>query len=214
MMILKYIADGLIILAFMVYLLMVFASSKKKITDSNAFDITKDMLSNYDQINIIENKNLFTVYNIKRRVVKLASRCYYSNDASDIGVSLLEAGTSGIDDYKNKTINFFRGVLPNLKLLYVLPILAIVINNATYEVSDAKVSLAIIAIFSFVEYLLIGIKGNAITWIDDNIKKVKEINKDNRGKILSFINNVILLDKVIFISELLIIIRCVMIILY
>lgn len=210
---LEYITNGLIILALISYILIVFLNRKKKITDSTAFDITKDILSDYDHINIIENKSIFTVYNIKRRVIKLASKCYYGNTIGDIGVSLIEAGISAIDNYKNKFINFLRSIIPNLKLLYLLPILAIGINMMTYNVSDAKVSIVFIILFSMLQYFLIDIKSNAIVWIYDNIKIVKEVNKDSKEKILKFINNIILIDKIIFISELLIIVRCVAIIL-
>lgn len=210
---LKYITNGLIILALVSYILIVVLNRKKKITDSTGFDITKDILSDYDHINIIENKSIFTVYNIKRRVIKLASKCYYGNTISDIGISLIEAGISAIDNYKNKFINFFRSIIPNLKLLYVLPILAIGINMITYNVSDAKVSIIFILLFSLIEYLLIEIKSNALMWTDKNIKKIKEINKNNKDRVMTFINNIILIDKVIFIAELLIIIRCVAIIL-
>ena len=210
---LVYLTNGLIILALISYILIVFLNRKKKITDSTAFDITKDILSDYDHINIIENKSIFTVYNIKRRVIKLASKCYYGNTIGDIGVSLIEAGISAIDNYKNKFINFLRSIIPNLKLLYLLPILAIGINMMTYNVSDAKVSIVFIILFSMLQYFLIDIKSNAIVWIYDNIKIVKEVNKDSKEKILKFINNIILIDKIIFISELLIIVRCVAIIL-
>ena len=210
---LEYITNGLIILALISYILIVFLNKKKKITDSTGFDITKDILSDYDHINIIENKSIFTVYNIKRRVIKLASKCYYGNTISDIGISLIEAGISAIDNYKNKFINFLRSIISNLKLLYLLPILAIGINMMTYNVSDAKVSIVFIILFSMLQYFLIDIKGNAIIWIYNNIKIVKEVNKDSKEKILKFINNIILIDKIIFISELLIIVRCVAIIL-
>lgn len=208
-----YIASGLIVLAFLGYLLIVFMNRKKKITDGSAFDITKDMLSDYDHINIIENKSIFTVYNIKRRVIKLASKCYYGNSLSDVCVSLSEAGISAIDNYKNKFINFLRSLIPNLKLLYVLPLLAIGINKMTYNVSDAKVSIIFILLFSAIQYFLIEVKSNALIWINNNFKKVSEVNKSNKDKIIVFINNMIMIDKLIFIAELLIIIKCVLIIL-
>lgn len=211
---LGYIASGLIVLAFLGYLLIVFMNRKRKITDGSAFDVTKDILSDYDHINIIENKSIFTVYNIKRRVIKLASKCYYGNSLSDVCVSLSEAGISAIDDYKNKFINFLRNLIPNLKLLYILPLIAIGNNKMTYNVSDAKVSIILMLLFSAIEYFLIDIRTKALEWINKNFKKVSEVSKGNKDKVISFISNMILIDKLIFIAELLIIIKCVAIILY
>ena len=51
--------------------------NNKKITDNDGFNVTKDILSEYDSINIIENKSIFTVYNLKRKVIKIASKRYY-----------------------------------------------------------------------------------------------------------------------------------------
>lgn len=210
--ILLYFSIGLIVFSFICYFLMILFGNKK-ITDSNGFDITKDMISEYNAINVIESKNYFSVYNIKRKVIKLSTKCYYGNNLSDISLSLIEAGISIVDNEKNKYIDLFRRVFNNLKILYIFPIIAIFINNATYSVSDAKVSIVFIILFGIISYMLYCIKSNACLCINDNIKKVKEINKDNRVMIINFINRILWLDKFIFLAELIMIIRCVLIIL-
>ena len=87
--ILLYISSGLIIIPFIVYFILILLNRNKQITKSDGFNITKDMLHEYDSINIIENKSYFTTYNIKRRVVRLASKNYYGNSLSDISIALI-----------------------------------------------------------------------------------------------------------------------------
>ena len=210
---LKYIANVLIVLSFISYFFLVLIGGKKKITNSDGFNVTKDLLNEYNSINIILSKSYFTVYNIKRRVIRMAKNCYYGNTLSDISVPLIEAGISCIDDKKNKVINFLRNIFPNLKMLYIFSLVAIVINEQTFNISDAKVSIIFFLFFAIISYIIISIKGNGIWNISNNIDKIKAINKENRIKVIGFMNKINILDKLVFISELLMIIRCVMIIL-
>ena len=94
---LLYLSNSIILLAFAIYILLFLINQKKNITTSDGFNITKDILHEYDSINIIENKGYFTVYNIKRRVIKIASSNYYGNTLSNIVIPLIESGISAID---------------------------------------------------------------------------------------------------------------------
>ena len=208
--ILLYIANGLIVLGFLGYIIMIFVNRKTIIDGKDGFNITKDILEEYDSINIIENKSVFTIYNIKRKVIKIASRCYYGNSVSDIAIPLMESGISGVDNKQNKYLNLFRKIISNLKYLYVLPIISIILNSITYNLGDARIGLFIVAIFSIISYMLIDIKTNAYLWLEENIKKIKNINYD---KVLNFINKIIIFDKLIFFGELIMIIRFVAILL-
>ena len=211
--ILMYISSGMIILSFALYFLLVLMGRTKKVTDSDGFNITKDIIHEYDSINIILSKGYFTVYNIKRRVIRIVNKCYYGNTISDIAIPLIEAGISSVDDKKNKVINFLRKVFPNIKCLYILPLIGVIINSQTYNISDAKVSIIFFILFAIISYVVIDIKNNGIWNISNNINKIKAINILNREKIIRFMNKINVLDKLIFISELMMVIRCVMIIL-
>ena len=183
------------------------------ITKSNGFDVTKDMISQYNSINIIENNSYFTVYNIKRKVIKIASKCYYGSSISDISLPLIEAGISVSDNNKNKFINIVRTIFSNLKWLYIFPLISIFINYSTYNISDAKVSIVFILFFLLISYMIIDIKAEAYSWIDSNLKKIKSITKDNNIKIINFVNRVIFFDKIIFFGYLIMIVRFVLILL-
>lgn len=210
---LMYISNILIIISFISYFIMIFVGRNVKVTNSNGFDVTKDIISEYNSINVIESKNYFSVYNIKRKVIKLSNMCYYGNKLSDISLSLIEAGISVIDNKKNTYIEMFRKAFSNLKVLYLLPLVGILINNVTYNVSDVRVSIIFIIIFIFIAYMLIDIKSQVSVWICESLDKIKDISKDNCLKIKKFINKMMWLDKFIFFGELIMIIRFVAILL-
>ena len=210
---LMYISSGLIIVSFIIYFLLVVIGRTKKVTDSDGFNITKDIIHEYNSINIILSKSVLTIYNIKRRVIRIAKRCYYGNTVSDIVIPLIEAGISSVDDKKNKVINFLRNIFPNIKCLYIFPLVCVIINSQTYNISDAKVSIIFFILFAIISYMVIDIKSNGIWNISNNIDKIKAFNAKNREKIIHFMNKIIVLDKLIFIGELMMIIRSVMIIL-
>jgi len=203
----------MIVLSFALYFLLVLIGRRKKVTNSDGFNITKDIIHEYNSINIILSKGYFTVYNIKRRVIRMANRCYYGNTISDIAIPLIEAGISSVDDKKNKVINFLRNIFPNIKCLYIFPLVCVIINSQTYNISDAKVSIIFFILFAIISYMVIDIKNNGIWNISNKVDKIKDISTENRKSIISFMNKVNILDKFIFISELLMIIRCVMIML-
>ena len=211
--ILFYLSCLLIGGSYILYFLFVLLGNKTKISNSNGFDLSKDMISEYNSINIIESTGKFTFYNIKRRVIKLSSKCYYGYDLISISLSLIESGISIIDSKKNKYIDLFRKVFSNLKILYIFPILALLINNVTYMISDVKVSMLFIVIFTVISYVLIDIKSNALDVISLGLEKNKDINKDNVNRIITFINRILWLDKLMFFGELIIILRFVYIML-
>ena len=207
---LMYVANGLILAGYIGYILLVLVNRKNKIDKVDGFNITKDILNEYDSINIIENTGIFTVYNIRRKVIKIASKAYYGNSVSDISLPLIESGISVIDNGKNKFINFFKNLIPNLKLIYILPILLVKLSIIQGGTTDAKAMIVFTVICIIIGYQLISIKNEVLDWINKKLKKNKNI--DN-NKITNFISKVILLDKFIFFGELVIIIRCVAILL-
>ena len=53
--------------------LMIIIGRSKIVSKSDGFDVTKDIISEYNSINIIESSGYFTVYNIKRKSVRIQS---------------------------------------------------------------------------------------------------------------------------------------------
>ena len=111
----------------------------------------------------------------------------------------------------NKFINFFRSIFNNLKLLYLFPIISLFISSSSFYVSDAKVSVVFLLIFTFIIYILLDIKAQAVSWINDNLDKIKEISKDNKSRIIKFINKILWCDKLIYYGHFVMIIRLILI---
>lgn len=211
--ILMYISCGLIILSIIIYLILILVYRSTIVSKSNGFDVCKDIISEYNSINIIESKGYISFYNIKRKIIKLDSKTYYGKDLSSITLALLEAGMSILDDNKEKSIGLFGRIVSNLKMLYLLPMLSLVFNSMFYSVADSKIGIVLLIVFCFVMFVIIDIKTKIYNWLCDDLKKIKDINKDNRLKIMNFINMIISLDKLILVGETIMIIRFVMIIL-
>ena len=204
--VLIYLSDGLIILGFIGYFLLILFY-KNKLTDTDGFNITKDILNDFDSINIIENNSYFTIYNIKRKVIKIASKCYYDKSISSLSIPLMEAGISIVDNKKNKFISFFSIIISNLKYLYILPICAIFFNSIFTSSIDAKIGFYVLILFSVISYIFISIKTDSALVISNKLSRIKLVNKDERMKINNFLDKIILFDKFIFIGELIMIIR-------
>ena len=207
--ILKYISSGLIIISFICYLLNILINKSKKISDDDGFNITKDIIQEYDMINIIENTGIISYYNLRRGVIKLSSKSYYGSDLSHICIGLMEAGVSVIDKKGNKFINIFKNIVSNLKILYIFPIITVIVNFITYTKGDAKIGLILVIISTLVIYMINGILINANDWVCNNIKKVKSVDNDGKDKIISYLNNIVNLNKIIFLGELISIITMV-----
>lgn len=209
--ILLYISMGFVLIGFIGYFILILIGRYIEISNSSSFDVTKDIISEYNSINVIESKSYFTIYNIKRRVIKLATSCYYGKDLGSVSLALMEAGVSVVDNEKNKYIDIIRAIFSNLKMMYIFPIISLFISNSSFNISDAKVSMFFLLIFAFISYIILDIRGQASYWVSENLEKVKEINKNNRLKIISFMNKLVLFDTLIYFGEVIMIIRLVLI---
>ena len=208
---LLYISMGFVIFGFLLYFILILIGRVKNVSKCDGFDVTKDIISEYNMINVIESKSYFTVYNIKRKVIKLSSDCYYGKDLSSISLSLMEAGVSIVDNNKNKYIDIFRILFSNIKMLYVFPIVSLFISNSSFNINDAKVSILFLLLFAFISYVMLDIRGQAGYFVSENLNKIKDISKDNRDKIINFMNKLLFCDKIIYFGELIMIIRLVLI---
>ena len=205
--ILLYTSIVLVLSGYGLYFLLIFIGRMNNVGECNGFDVTKDIISEYNSINVIENRGYFTVYNIKRKVIKIASACYYGNHVSSLSLSLMEAGISIVDNNKNKYIDMLRNIFSNLKILYIFPLVAMFINGSSFNINDAKIGIILILCFSCISYIILDIKTMAYNFICDNIRNIDSINEKNKIKIVSFMNRFLLCDKMIFFGELLMIVR-------
>ena len=125
----------MILCSFVLYLVLIFWG-KKEISKVPGLDITSEMLNDFSGINILLSKGKFTYYDIKRKVIKLNSNCYYGKNLDDISISFIEAGVWGNHKRGNKIIEFFSKFIPTLKILYILPIIAVLMNFMSFNSSS------------------------------------------------------------------------------
>ena len=200
--ILKIISILFIVIPFIYYFFNIIINNKKKISEDDGFNITKDIIQEYDMINIIENTGIVSYYNLRRGVIKLSSKCYYGNDLGYICIGLMEASLSVIDKKGNKYINIFKKIINNLKILYIFPLITVIVNFITYTKGDARIGLVIVLISTIMVYIVNNIVMEASRWVCDNINNVKNINQDGKDKIINYFNKIINLNRIIFIGEL------------
>ena len=85
----------LVIIAYIRIILIYFKTKKIKIEEVTGFDIAKELTSNYDEINIVESKEVsISKYNLKRQIIRLTSNDYNSNNIFTLSTSSLLAGYS------------------------------------------------------------------------------------------------------------------------
>lgn len=200
--ILKYISSGLIIASFICYLFNILINKSKRISEDDGFNITKDIIQEYDMINIILDKGIVSYYNLRRGIIKLSSKSYYGSDLSHISIGLIEAGVSVIDKNGNKFINILKKIVSNLKILYIFSIITVIINFITYTKDDAMIGIILVLVSTLVIYMINNILISANDWVCNNIKKVKNINQDGKDKIVNYLASIVNLNRIIFIGEL------------
>lgn len=204
---LLYVSSGLIIFSYLLYLCLIIFNRRKEISELTGFDIAKNMLEEYNRINIIEGNYSFSYYNVKRRVIKLSKDDYYGNNLSAIALSSLQAGVSIVE---RGFVDNFKRIFPSLKVIELFGIVSLVLNYISMTVSDAKIGIVLMGIIVIIRYFYMDILYSSYNFVSDKIKKIKEVKQDKRIDVLNFINRVILCNRIQFVAELIIMVRFVM----
>ena len=176
-----------------------------------AHDIAKELTSNYDEINIVESKEVsISKYNLKRQIIRLTSNDYNSNNIFTLSTSSLLAGYSLSKLNKDKNIQLFSKVFSNIDYLNKSAPLAIIISLLATNIGDAKISIIILIIILFYQYLINEINNTS----KEIINKTSEIivEKENYLLIEKIQNTFLELNKISFITTLILILREIIII--
>lgn len=203
-----------ILLMLITYLNIVLKFIKTKninINNLTGFDLAKELTSNYDEINIVESNEVsISKYNLKRRVIRLTTKDYNSNNINTLAKISLLSGYSLINFNKDKNIEYLSKILKSIDYLNKSPILAIIISLLVRKIGDAKLAILLLVIISIYQYLINEIN---ITSKEETTNNLKKIIKDNSYSILESIqNSYLLLNKISFITTLILILRLVLII--
>jgi len=71
----------LILISYIRIILLYLKTKNIKIEDITGFDLAKELTLNYDDINIVESKEItISKYNLKRKIIRLTNKDYISND--------------------------------------------------------------------------------------------------------------------------------------
>lgn len=185
----------------------------KKIENITSFDLAKEITSNYDEINIVESKEInLSKYNLSRKVIRLTPKNYDKKDYFSLAISSQLSGYSLASINKDKNLNLISYLFKNIDPIPKTPIVTVLISLFTNTITDAKIGIILLGIILGYQYLLIQI--NAVSYqyskeMQEKIiskKKLLEINKIQKTLLsthtISFIITLILiLREIIIILE-------------
>lgn len=126
-------------------------------------------------INLIECKEYaFSKYNVKRKMVKLASNTYNGNGYFYLAVGSLLAGYSLIN---NKFLNFIGNIFKEVRVISFSPVLVMVFSCISRNVGDCRLCLVLLGVIAVYQYMLNNINVLAVNEIDCSDNRVNKILK-------------------------------------
>lgn len=192
-------------------MLIYFKTKKIESDDITGFDLTKELTSNYDEINIIESKEInISKYNFKRNIIRLTEINYNSKDIFTLSISSFLAGYSLANLNKDKNIQLLSKIFPNIDYLNKSAILALLISILTNNIGDAKIGIVLLFIILIYQYLINEINNISKEKTKKALKKL--LTKENYLLIEIVQNSFLALNKVSFITTLILILREILII--
>jgi len=200
----------LIIITYL-YLIILKIKSKKIFTNNNGFDFIKELTLNYNEINIVESKEInISKYNLKRNVIRLTKKDYTSNDLFTLSKLSLLAGYSLLNINNDNNINLLKKVFTNIDYLNKSSIIAIIISTLSKTKLDAKIAIILLIIILIYQYLLNEININSKDITKEQITNILE---DSNYNNLEKIQNILLfINKISFITTLILLLREILII--
>ena len=181
-----------------IYLIIIYLTNKNKKREITAADQVENLLEGNDSINVIESKdNIFSSYNLKRKIVKLTSKMYESNSLFSVSVASLLSGYSLVN---NKLINYFSYVFREIKYFSYTGIITIIFSFMVSNIGDSKLLIVIFFLIAIYQYLINSFNSEVM----ENIEVDEEIN--------GVINSISRVNTIFFIGTLLEILRLVVII--
>jgi len=200
-----------IIISYLRIILIYFSTKNKRVEDVTGFDVAKELTSNYNEINIVESKEInISKYNLKRKIIRLTNKNYESNNIFTLSISSFLAGYSLINLNKDKNIQTLSNILPNIDYLNKSALIALLISIFTNKAGDVKIGIILLIIILIYQYLIVEINNTSKEEITKPLKKI--LSKKDYSLIETVQNSFLSLNKISFITTLVLIIREVLII--
>ena len=201
----------LVLVSYTRIILLYLKTKNIKLEDMTGFDLAKELTLNYDDINIVESKEInISKYNLKRKIIRLTNKDYNSNNIFTLSKTSLLAGFSLANINKDKNIELLSKILPNIDYLNKTSLIALLLSILTNNIGDAKIAIIILIIILIYQYLI-----NEINNIskEQTTNQLKELTKEKNYLLLEQVQNSFLfLNKISFITTLILILREVLII--
>lgn len=182
-------------------------NSKRKIDNCVGFDVSKEVTSNYDTINIISSSNIIvSEYDVRRNIIRLNAKNYDGDTYNDILISALLAGYSVVNGM-NSSLFKFSFIFKKIRCISLGPLLMIFMSYFVRSIGDAKVGMVLFLVFLVYQYMRYLIIISAADIIKNNLSE------EIYSKIELSLEKNIIFNKVFFIASLVMILRMVVIIL-
>ena len=201
----------LISVAYIRIILIYLKTKNIKINDLTGFDLAKELTSNYDEINIVESNSInISKYNLKRRVIRLTPKDYNSNNIFNLSKITLLSGYSLMNISSDKYLSLLGRVLPNIDYLNKSSLIALFVSILARTTKDAKISIILLIIILIYQYLINEINIMSKNETTNTLSSILKTNYYN--KILQVEDIYLFINKISFITTLILIFRNILII--
>lgn len=183
-------------------IVLIYIKTKKiKIDDVSGFDLAKEITSNYDEINIVESKEInISKYHLKRGIIRLTNNDYERNDIFTLAITACLSGYSLASVNKDKYLQFLSKILPSVDWIDKTSILAVIIVILTTNVGDAKIAIVLLTIILVYQYIMIEIASTSHHYVMEELDKY--VNKSNLKRIEDVLKSFLSLRTISFVVTL------------
>lgn len=190
---------SIMMIGYLIFIFCYFKYSRLNSNSLNGFDVAKKVTDNYNDINIIESDSFISYYHLKRKVIRLTGRVYNSNNSFYLGISSILASFYTVKK------SFLERVIPVLTFIDFSPIVMGVVSYFMYNKGDARIGILLCLVVLLYQYFYLQI---FMEGIEKANKKLKH--QQNIVDVMVMIYKV---NKILFISNLVFLLRFVVIIL-
>lgn len=196
----------IILISYLRILLSYLKTKNIKSKNLTGFDIAKEITSNYNEINIVESKEInISKYNLKRRIIRLTNKNYEGDNLFTLAITSCLSGYSLANINKDKYIQLLSNILPSIDYLGKSSILALIISIMTNNAGDAKLAIILLGIILAYQYIIILINTTSNNYAKKELKKI--ISKKELSTIEEVLNSFLSLHTLSFITTLILILR-------
>lgn len=166
-----------IILTIFIYIriIITYITNTKNNNNITASELGIKILNNEYSINLIKSKeSIFSKYNIRRKMVKLSTNTYDSNNSFSLAIASLLSNYSIIN---NKSLNLIGKIFKEIKFITFSPIITIIASSLARNVGDSKLCMIILILIAIYQYMLNNINNEVIERTKDKDEKINKILK-------------------------------------